>query len=166
MILALVLQGCTTCQVSVPDGNAADQPHALGIRYGSQIIKAIPEADQPNTAVLHDVEMRDNWFYDLVGVFTLGFAKPSEISYKHIKPLADTGGTISMPQPASVQPHSAGVGFGIRYITAVPETCQCVSPGLYEVEVKDNLFYDLVGVLSFGLAKPSEISYRNIQPLK
>lgn len=165
IVLALLLQGCSTCNVSIRDGDDSNERHVLGIRYGSQIIKAIPQPDQPNTAVLHDVKVEDNWFFNLVGVLTLGFAKPSQISYAHIKPWADTGGAPKTPMRAGTEPRQAGVGFGNREIHAVAEPCKrdCISTGMMEVEIKDNLFYDLVGVLSFGLAKPSEVSYYNMK---
>jgi hypothetical protein len=161
MVLSLVLQGCTTCQVGVPDGNAANETHSEGVRFGNQEFRA--ESKSPG---LHDVVVKDNWFYDLVGVFTLGFAKPCEVSYKNVKPHADTGGAPSAPKPATIDPHLAGTRFGNQYITAEPDACQCSSAGFYDVMVKDNLFYDLVGVFTLGFAKPSEVSYRNIQPPK
>jgi hypothetical protein len=122
IVIPLVLQGCTTCQVSVPDGNAANEIHSQGIRYGNQECKA-----ESNSPGLHDVVVKDNWFYDLIGVFTIGFAKPCEVSYQNVKPHVDTGGTPSAPKPATKDPHLAGTRFGNQYIMAEPDACQCSS---------------------------------------
>lgn len=99
-VVLLALQGCTTCQVSLPDGNASGTIHSEGTIFGSKYISAKPDAGQPTSRGIHDVVVKDNFFYDLVGVVTLGFFKPCNISYQSITPGADDGGAMTPPKPS------------------------------------------------------------------
>ena len=101
MIFALVLQGCSTvCEVAAPDGDAANLVHTRGTGYGNQYIKVEQdEKGPPVSSRLHDVVVKDNFFYDLMGVLTLGLVSPHEVSYHNCKPGADEG-TMKPVQPA------------------------------------------------------------------
>ena len=100
VVLALGVQGCsTTVRVAHPDGNAANTDHPIGVVYGTRYIQARPDdAGQVQSPGIHDVTVKDNWFYDLIGVVTLGIYSPHDVSYRNVTPDVDDGGVMS---PAS-----------------------------------------------------------------
>ena len=100
-IVLLALQGCTTtCQVSLPDGNAGGTIHSEGTIYGSKYLSVKPDPGQFASRGIHTVIIKDNLFYDCIGVLTFGFYKPCNISYQSITPGADDGGAMTPPKPS------------------------------------------------------------------
>src|SRR5438067_1793627 len=75
LLLATVLPGCTVIEVSIRDGNAANAIHSEGAIYGTRYIVAAPDPGRPSNSGIHDVIIEDNFFYDIIGVVTLGFYK-------------------------------------------------------------------------------------------
>jgi hypothetical protein len=106
--LALVVGGgCSTiCVLDHPDGNRANAEHKL-VLHGDQYIQPQPDPGQVQSLGIHDVTFRDNWFYDVIGVVTLGIYKPYEISYHNTKPGADAGGPMTPPSSGPVHPAPA-----------------------------------------------------------
>src|SRR6266498_2469191 len=84
LVLVMALQGCSVCEVSLRDGNAANSIHSEGTLFGNHYIVVQPDQGQPGSAGLHDVVVKDNFFYDVIGVVTLGFFKPCDVSYRNI----------------------------------------------------------------------------------
>jgi hypothetical protein len=95
----LVLGGCsTTCVVAHPDGNAASTIHSQSV-HGNRYISVEPDAGQLVSPGIHDVTVKDNWFYDVVGVVTLGLYKPYEVTYRNVTPPVRSGGNMTPPAP-------------------------------------------------------------------
>jgi hypothetical protein len=95
-VLALGAQGCSTViRVAHPDGNAANRIHNEGAVYGTRYLEVQPDdAGQVQSPGIHEVTVKDNWFYDLLGVVTLGIYSPHDVSYRNVTPGPDDGGVI------------------------------------------------------------------------
>jgi hypothetical protein len=96
MLLGMSLQGCSTVvRVAHPDGNAANRIHDEGVVYGTRYVEVRPDdAGEVQSPGIHEVTVKDNWFYDLLGVVTLGIYSPHDVSYRNVTPAADDGGVI------------------------------------------------------------------------
>ena len=74
--------------------NAANAVHEERTAFGDHYISVKPDPGQLSSPGIHDVTVKDNWFYDLVGVCTLGIYSPHDISYHNTKPGVDDGGSF------------------------------------------------------------------------
>lgn len=102
LVLSSLIPGCTVCHITLRDANAGNTVHGEGIRFGSQYIVAEADQGQFGSKGIHDVIVKDNLLYDLIGVATLGFFKPYEISYRNVTPGVDDSGDMSFRPRRSV----------------------------------------------------------------
>ena len=82
--------------VRLRDANVSQVTHSLGTIHGNTNIVA--DADPPEimgSTGLHTVTVTDSWFYDLLGVLTLGLYKPYKVSYRNKTPGVDSGSATS-----------------------------------------------------------------------